>query len=279
MKRSNIMTNAKTIETASFRDNMLAFTKTRVDTMVKKINDSLDRRDTFETLHNASEADNSWSRAAKAMRKSSDKVARFFLALGVQPENVIERQVVSNKMFNAKALDKVTELAIYANGDRSKLQKVTRAFIACALIATDKSISVITNEINRRFLCSAGFSAQISDQELLDHLDEMRHRSMSSGAETQSSQARNVLDVLGLGDIVTHTRSRDAIIVHAEHDFFAQFRSDYMVKVAPSVTVDAALAAPKSKAKSKSKVAAPVEAATDTQEQDVASLINELITA
>lgn len=221
----------KQTETVSFRETALAFSNQKVTAMKLAIEASFDARDLFEAANGNSITDrNSYTKARDGMLKSSVAVSRFFLALGIKPSDVIERKVQSNAMFNAKALDKVTELARYAVdvASVSRLQRVTKAFIACCLVSADKGIEVVTNAINARFLNSDDLSHYIADADLLDHIAENRHAAMSSGAATQSSQARNVLDVLGLGAIRTVERARDAIAIDAKHSFYDQFRADFM---------------------------------------------------
>jgi hypothetical protein len=209
----------------SIRDTALGFNNGVVGNMVKKLKASFERRDQFETSQGLSVLEkNSYTVERDRMLRNSVAVARFFLALGLEPSAVIERKVASNAMFNAKALKKITELAQLVVGHGAKVEKVTRAFIACAIIATEKGHATITNEVNRRFLCSADFSGRLADQDLIDHLDELRLRSMTSGAETQSSQVRNVLDVLGLGEIKSLDKPRDAIVIDAQHAFYAFIR-------------------------------------------------------
>jgi hypothetical protein len=216
-------------ETTTLRDIALGFGQTEVDDMVAQVRASFDRRDGFEAANGLSvTGDNSYTRERDRMVRNEIAVARLFLALGITASDVIERQVSSTSMFNAKALKKVTEIAQYTCGYGQRLEKVMRAFIACALVATDRGFTTITNEINRRFLNSSGFTSLFSDQELIDYLDSQSHRTMTSGAETQSSQARNVLDVLGLGSIRTVHKNRDAIEIDATAPFYAQFRKDFM---------------------------------------------------
>lgn len=221
--------NVETVAPQSFRDIALSFDDATVMRMVASIGDSFDRRDAFEESQGLNIAvDNSYSRERDRMTRNGIAVARFFLALGIEASDVIERKVSSTAMFNAKALKKVTELAQYSCGIGQRIERVTRAFLCCALIATDRGVSVITNDTNRKFLCSVNFSGQIADQDLIDHLDELRHRAMTSGAETQSSQARNVLDVLGLGSIMSVHKNRDAIKLNRDAPFFADFARDFL---------------------------------------------------
>lgn len=223
------MARKNNTEVVTIRDRALAFTDAQVDTMRTSLAASFDRRDIFETSQGLDvTASNSYTKARDAMLKSDVAVSRLFLALAIEPSHVIERKVVENAMFNAKALDKVREIAVFASGIGERMQRVTRAFIACALIATDKGVKVITNDVNRAFLNSADLSSYISDRDLLDNLDELRHRAMSSGDATQSSQARNVLDVLGLGSIKSVTKARDAIELDTSNDFYALFRGRFM---------------------------------------------------
>lgn len=193
--------------------------------MVAKIRASFDRRDVFETDNGLSLlVANSYVTERNRMLKAERAVAMFFLALEIEPSAVIERKVATTKMFNAKALKKITELAQWSVGHGHKLERVTRAFIACAIIATENGHDVITNDVNRAFLCSRGFGDRIADSDLIDHLDELRLRSMSSGAETQSSQARNVLDVLNVGSIRSIDAPRDAIALDVDAPLIVQLR-------------------------------------------------------
>lgn len=217
-------------DVVSFRETALAFTDAKVADMVTLIEESFERRDIFETACAVAITGKASSYAREKTRMLNNKiaVARFFLALDLAPSAVIERKVSESSMFNAKALKKVTELARFACGIGERLERVTRAFIACALIASDRGIATATNATNRKFLCGADFSGQVTDVDLIEHLDTLRHRAMTSGAETQSSQARNVLDVLGLGRIESVEKPRDAITVNASHAFFAEFRAAFM---------------------------------------------------
>src|SRR5206468_4216605 len=146
----------------------------------------------------------------------------------VEPSSIIERKVAENAMFNAKALKKVTEIARFVCGHGEKIERVMRAFIACAIVATDKGHDVITNAVNSRFLNSDDLKAHVTDADLLDNLADLRAKHMTSGAATQSSQARNVLDVLGIGSIRSIDKARDAIALDASHGFIALFRDRFM---------------------------------------------------
>jgi hypothetical protein len=216
-------------EVKTLRETALSFAVETVDATVAAIRESFVRRDAFELSQGLDiSAKNSYTTERGRMLANERAVAMFFLALGIEPHAVIERKVASNAMFNAKALKKVTELAQFTCGYGQRLERVMRAFIACAIIATERGHDVITNDVNRAFLCSRGFGDRIKDADLIAHLDELRHRAMTSGAETQSSQSRNVLDVLGLGSIRSIDAPRDAIALNAEHAFFAQFAEAFM---------------------------------------------------
>lgn len=225
----NAIDDVAPVEEKTLREVSLSFDDATVVAASEAVRASFERRDAFEASNGlAIFTDNSYTRERNRMLTNINAVTRLFLALGIEASDVIERQVSSTAMFNAKALKKITEIALYVSGYAHKLERVTRAFVACAIIATDRGVSLITNDTNRKFLCSAGFSGQITDQDLIDHLDDLRHRAMTSGAETQSSQARNVLDVLGLGTIKSVHKNRDAIELHTDSLFFAMFRKDFL---------------------------------------------------
>lgn len=218
-----------TDEPKTLRDVALAFDDATVSLMVTDIHESFERRDTFEASNGLSlAADSSYTRERDRMVKNSIAVARLFLACGVTASSVVERKVAESAMFNAKALKKVTEIAQFVCGFGQRLERVLRSFVACAIVATDKGVTVIDNRVNVQFLNSFDLTARLTDQDLIDSLDDLRHRAMTSGAETQSSQARNVLDVLNIGRITSVTKPRDAIVIDANHGFIAQFREAFM---------------------------------------------------
>lgn len=213
-------------DAVSFHDAALSFDAVSVAAMQADIVASFARRDVFES--NAA-SDLSYTRERARMLEASAPVARFFLALNVSPSSVIERKVNSSNMFNAKALKKIVELARFACGTSNKVEKVMLAFIACALTFDAKLNGAIANKVNKSFLSGLNFDKIVSDTELADYLSEYQHKYMSGGKDTQSSQARNVLDVLGLGRIVTcDNANRGGIEINSNHLFFAQFRTAFM---------------------------------------------------
>ncbi len=224
---------AEPTEVKSMRETVVGYADEDVAVMVKAIDDSLDRREAFELAQGPVLTGSSWDKARKQIAANRGGLARMFMALGVTPSAVFERQVVQGKMFNAKAIKKIVELAQYVGqpaATKPKLERVTRAFIACALLADQTNPgSPITNAVNARFLGRKDLACHIKDQDILDNIEDLRHRAMTTGAETQSSQARNVLDVLGLGRVTTVTRARDAVVIDAEAPLFAMFRQDYMI--------------------------------------------------
>jgi hypothetical protein len=192
--------------------------------MIADIRASFARRDTFEGAA-ALNAASSYVKQREMVLKSANAVARFFLALNIAPQNVIERKVVGSKMFNAKALKKIVELANFACNGSKRIEKVMSSFIICSLRwSSMNGDSVISNKHNKAFLSSVKFSDIIADSELADYLADYQHAYMSGGKDTQSSQARCVLEVLGLGEVVAcDNRYRGAIKIAAQHAFFDDF--------------------------------------------------------
>ena len=204
----------------TFRDRCNAFDTATVDSMVAKINASLERRDNA-----ANNGGGSYTKERAKVVANIGAVARFFLALNIEPSQVIERRVVASAMFNAKALKKVVELARFAVTGNKSIEKVMSAFIICALAFENRTDgAAISNRINKSFLSNLDFSKIVEDEELADYLADYQHAYISGGKDTQSSQARNVLDVLGLGEIVNcDNRSRGGIVLNNTHAFFADF--------------------------------------------------------
>lgn len=229
-------TNTTTTEVVTFKSRAMSFSNAKVTAMIDQISKSFARRDAFEAAQKVAITGKSSSYAREKARvlDNAGSVARLFLACGVQPSEVIERKVGDNAMFNAKALKKVVEIAQFVTNTDStrkqKLERVTRAFIASTLLAALDGVAVITNDTNRKFLSSADLSSVLTSEELAKSIAEYQHTAMSGGAPTQSSQARNVLDVLKLGRIESVTKPRDAIVIDATHAFYTDFAASYMVK-------------------------------------------------
>jgi len=234
------MTKSVKTETApaQIRADAIALSNKKVGNMTAQIVKAFTARDKFEAANGVDiTANNSYTRERDRMLREKQSVARLFTVLGVTASNVINRKVSANAMFNAKALKKVTEIACFVTGNAQdkrnlSLEKVTQAFIACALIASDNKMTAIQNPINKRFLSSTKLDEFISDETLRNSLADMRHKAMTEGRDTQSSQARNVLDVLGLGTISSVDKHRDAITLEVKHAFFDLFRGRYMTKAA-----------------------------------------------
>lgn len=223
--------NKASNETVTLRETALAFSTQKTNNMIAKIEESFARRDSFEAANGLAitgKRANSYVTERDRMIEAKVAVARLFLALDVEPSTVIERKVSETSMFNAKALKKVTEIARFVCGYGAKLERVMQAFIACTIIATERGAESVNNRLNVQFLHGADLSAFVSDADLIEALDDMRHRAMTSGAETQSSQARNVLDVLRIGQIRSIEKPRDAIALDIDHGFVAQFKSHFM---------------------------------------------------
>ena len=221
---------AFTVEPANFRERCNAFDAATVDAMVQDIRDSFERRDSFEGA-NAIGA-NSYTNNRDKVLNNSIAVARFLLALDIKPSNVIERKVNANAMFNAKALKKIVELAKFAVLGTTKIEKVMSAFILCSLAfdARESDGDAISNKVNKSFLSGLNFTDMVKDADLADYLSDYQHKYISGGKDTQSSQARNVLDVLGLGHIRDcDNRYRGGIAINSDHEFYAQF-CDVFVK-------------------------------------------------
>jgi len=206
----------------NFADIIANISDKRVKTMSEKIKESFARRDEFEGA-NAQNSGSSYCVNRDKVLKNAVAVSKLLIALNKKPDEVIERHVNSSKMFNAKALKKIVELAQFACGVRKveNIEKVMTSFILCSLkYSSDSDSDVISNSANKAFLSSVDLSQIVENEALAEYIADYRHAYISGGKDTQSSQARNVLDVLGLGEIVTcDNRHRGGIKVDSDNAF------------------------------------------------------------
>lgn len=216
-------------DTRTFKDKCASFDDATVAEMVKSIEESVERRTATDTSRAA------WSTESARILNNKGSLARFFLALGKRASDVIENRVVSGKYFNAYACKKIVELAQFANSGKTYIngkrtcEMVMSSFIICALAFDARNEGeAISNRVNKSFLSSNDLSKLVADEELAEYMTEYQHKYMTGGKDTQSSQARRVLDILGLGEIVNcENRSRGGIVINGAHSFFADFAAAY----------------------------------------------------
>ncbi|MFM7008595.1 MAG: hypothetical protein ACKO0Z_04585 [Betaproteobacteria bacterium] len=212
-------------EVLSLRDRANAFASNEVDSMVADIDAAVTLRD-----NTADNGGLSWSNSRKLIEANKVSLARFLLSLNVTPSAVICDKVVQSAMFNAKALKKVVELARFVVTGNKKIESVLQCFIICSLRwSSFNNNEAISNRFNKSFLSGVNFADIVKDAELAAALAEYQHKFMSGGKDTQSSQARRVLEVLGLGTIDnTENRYRGGVQINSDHSFFELFSDAYL---------------------------------------------------
>lgn len=213
----------------SFRDTANAFDVDMVNAMSESIDACFDKRNEFESVNGG--LGGSYLASRKLMLENKTSVARFFLALNVSASSVICRQVVEGKMFNAKALKKIVELARFTVSGSDKIEMVTKAFLACAIVSNRSGFEVIPNIVNKAFISNLELTEKmVNSEELREALQQYRGKTVTGGRDTQSSQIRNVLDVLNIGAIVSSdTHSRGAIKVNADNGLVKLFEERFMI--------------------------------------------------
>jgi hypothetical protein len=148
----------------------------------------------------------------------NDDVARFFLAIGVNPEAYINSPSYDPAEFerksgipavaktgNLKAYKKMKETAEYF-ARAAKLEKVLKTFVACAIISARYHV-VIPRDVCVRFLNSVPLN-RVSD-ELIEALEHFRAKHMSGGADTQTSQCTLQLANMRAASLVMNGRFKD----------------------------------------------------------------------
>lgn len=211
----------------SLRVRALAYSPQKIGAMVAKIRDSVERRHAFEKENGG--LGGSWLKAKEKIEANEPALAMTFLALNLDPKGVFERQLVEGKMTNAKSIKKIVEISQLLVGKPENIEQVIKSFITCAILAADElgDEAPFTNDVNRRFLKKADLKS-IENADLRTAMEEAQHKSMTTGAATQSSQMRNVLDLMGLGEVCKVERARDAIRINAGHGFYDYFRNEVM---------------------------------------------------
>jgi hypothetical protein len=191
--------------------------------MVEKIQECVAIRDSHDDNGGLS-----WSNSKKFINNNVTSFARFLVATNRKPENIILNTVVGGKLFNAKALKKVVELARFGATGGGHIEMVMRAFIACSIgWSMYNQDEAISNKTNKNFLSGRDWSQYVKDADLADYLKENAHAFISGGKDTQSSQARRTLEVLGMCSIVDSERSRGGITLR-EDELFEMFSEKYL---------------------------------------------------
>lgn len=145
-------------------------------------------------------------------------VARFFAAIGVNPEAYINSPSYSPAEFekksripaeaktgNLKAYKKMRETAEYfANGAR--LEAVLKTFVACSIVSSRYHVT-IPRDVCERFLNSIPLN-HVSE-ELAETLETYRAKHMTGGAPTQTSQCTLQLATMRAATVVKSGRRKD----------------------------------------------------------------------
>jgi hypothetical protein len=147
-----------------------------------------------------------------------DNIARFFVAISVNPEYYLNSVAYDRETFesksklagecktgNLKALKKFAETAHYF-AEGKKIESVMQAFIACSIISARHHI-VIPRDVCTRFLSAVPLS-HVSE-ELAEALDQYRDKTMTGGADTQTSQCTLQLATMRAANVVRNGRNKD----------------------------------------------------------------------
>lgn len=148
----------------------------------------------------------------------NDTVARFFVAIGVAPEYYINSPAYDSEVFeskskipseaktkNLKAYKKFAETAHYfASG--SKLESVLKVFVACSIVSSQYH-TVIPRDVCTKFLNAVPLN-HISE-ELAEALDTYRDKTMTGGADTQTSQCTLTIASMRGAVVIRNGRQKD----------------------------------------------------------------------
>lgn len=224
-----------TVNLASFGmvRSVRALSTENVDSMMLSIDNAFAARDIFETRDFTVDAGKAYTDVRKKMLANKRNVASLFLVAGIDDaSNVICRKLVETNMFSAYALVKMNEIAnMVCNAPSYKLQAVTRAFIACAIVATDNGATVIDNVDNALFLKRDALKASsyfADDEKTFDMMTRWSRGHCENSEQTQSSQVRCVLEALNFATLDHSKRSRGAIKIDVSAPFIKLFRGAFM---------------------------------------------------
>lgn len=187
----------------------------RVNNVLGQIRKSITGREAYELNART----DGLSKDFENVRKLDNQtVARFFLAIGINPEGFINGVELSDAEFerksglpseartrNQKGYKKTLEAAGYfLHGNR--LENVLKTFVACAIIASKYHVT-IPRDVCTRFLDSLSIP-HVSD-ELRETLDQYRAKHMTEGAPTQTSQCTLQLATMRAASVVKNGRRKD----------------------------------------------------------------------
>lgn len=220
----NRIAEISTIETSMF-SRMSEVSAQRAGTVKKQVSAAIASRLAFENLPE-NQFNGSASKDCKNLDLlTTDSVARFFVACGVAPEYYINSVAYDAETFeskskvpseaktrNLKAYKKFAETAEYfASG--AKLESVFKTIVACMIVSSQYQ-TVIPRDVVERFLSSVPLS-HVSE-ELAEAVEQYRDKTMTGGAQTQTSQCTLQLANMRSATVVRNGRNKDfALDVHS----------------------------------------------------------------
>lgn len=193
---------------------MQAVSQGRVNNVLGQVRKAIEARSALEL----EKRDTHSADFEKVRELDNPTVARFFAAIGVNPEAYINSPAFTPEEFekksripaeaktgNLKAYKKMRETAEYfQNGAR--LEKVLMTFVACSIISSRYHVT-IPRDVCERFLNSVPLN-HVSE-ELSEALESFRAKHMTGGAPTQTSQCTLQLATMRAAQVVKSGRRKD----------------------------------------------------------------------
>lgn len=233
LKKENIMTK-------STKNTFAQVSPQKVNAVVKQINDQFELRGQFVSGLNVDSgttdsASRDYQTIAKKLKLSVSNFARVLASANIKPSVIFNKHRSKTQRANMKAIIKAIEASDFLCGDNNSLQAVTRCFLGASILMTvNRDGSPISNEEQKKILSSVRFSPSQVSQELIDLISEYKHISMTSAADTQSSQMRTILNNLGACEYVKDENDNNAIQINLDHVIIKEIANRFEIALPAS---------------------------------------------
>lgn len=251
-----IVVTEASMEQSKLYNSMKFAPKSKLAALQASINEACDARETFESKVERRLADGSFVFGQSAdikhvqALKDNDAVTRLFYALKVDPARYVTPMLQvggksSNETSNLKAYKKTREIAELVWSGHSTIENVVKVFTVCAFKCAEGGVDVLKRDFAENFLSSREFrSINQGSADLWSAIDDIRAKHMTSGAQTQASQAIRTLVALHGAEDVRDGRAKNTRILSGSPLMQALMRR--FGQVTDTATTDADNDAPES---------------------------------
>jgi hypothetical protein len=185
------------VTNVSLPDAIKAVPKREAAKMIKRINKAVLDRATFEREKSPNGSHVELRRVAN-LYVDSDRIARFLVVLGADPDLMFNRVRKDGTRSNLKGLKKVSGLVDYVTGKTGAIETVTKALFAGTIIAALKGVTWVASQEQEFILSSEKVASMPLEIREAIYAYQHKHMTIEGDSRPQSCAFRTTFANIGV---------------------------------------------------------------------------------